>query len=91
LRADLTGLSGGRVHTSEAEEAHLPQAWVPIDEVVARVLRGDLASPSLVAGALAAQAYRQQGWQGLRPVDAPWSTRDHLVGSGRVHNQGPNQ
>lgn len=91
LARDLTGMSGGRVHTSEAEEAHLPQAWVPIDEVAARVLRGDLASPSLVAGALAAQAYRQQGWKGLRPVDAPWSTRDHLVRSGRVHNQGPNQ
>lgn len=91
LARDLTALSGGRVHTNEAEEAHLPQVWVPIDEVVARVLSGDLASPSLVAGALAAHAYRQQSWAGLRSVDAPWPTRDHLVGTGRVHNQGPNQ
>jgi 8-oxo-dGTP pyrophosphatase MutT (NUDIX family) len=91
LARDLTPLAGGRLHTSEAEEAHLPQVWVSIDEVVASVLSGELASPSLVAGVLAAHAYRQRGWAGLRPVDAPWPTRDHLVGTGRVHNQGPNQ
>lgn len=91
LARDLTPLAGGRVHTSEAEEAHLPQVWVPIDEVVAHVLHGDLASPSLVAGVLAAHAYRQLGWSGLRPVDAPWPTRGHLVETGRVHNQGSNQ
>jgi 8-oxo-dGTP pyrophosphatase MutT (NUDIX family) len=87
LARELTPLTGGRLRTNEAEEAHLPRAWVPLDDAVAHVLAGDLASPSLVAGVLAAYAYRSRGWSGLRAADAPWPTRDHLTHTGRVHNQ----
>jgi len=90
LARGLTVLPGGRLHTDEAEEAHLPRVWVPLDDAVARVLSGDLASPPLVAGVLAAYAYRNRGWAGLRAVQGPWPTRDHLVQSGRVHNRRPN-
>ena len=34
LARGLHPLEGGREHTGEAEEAHLPQAWLPLDEAV---------------------------------------------------------
>lgn len=91
LARDVSPLPGGRLRTHEAEEAHLPRVWVGLDDAVARVLRGELASPSLVAGVLAAFAYRQRGWAGLRPAQTPWPTRDHLRETGRVHNRVANQ
>ncbi len=42
----------------EDEEAEIETAWVPLDEVVAGVLSGDLHSPSLVVGVLAYAAKR---------------------------------
>lgn len=66
--------AGGRPTTGEAEEAHLPRAWVPLDEAAALVLDGALHNPTTVTGILAALAARDRGWQTLRPADAPmWS------------------
>lgn len=86
LARDLVELPGGRPRTGEAEEQHLPRAWVHLDEARDLVLAGRLGSPSGVAGILAAWAARASGWSGLRPADAPWLARDLLVASDRVHD-----
>jgi 8-oxo-dGDP phosphatase len=88
LAKDVRAMPQGRQHTGEAEEAHLPKVWVPFDRAVDAVLSGDIQSPSAVLGILAAAAYRQRDWQGLRPADAPWPTRRALLKHDRVHNLG---
>ena len=87
LARDLTRLSTGRELTGEAEEAHLPRAWVPLDEARDLVLTGRIGSPSAVVGILAACAARAEGWHTLRPADAPWPARAHLLEHGRVHDR----
>lgn len=84
LARGLSRLPAGREHTGEAEEAHLPRAWVPLDEAVALVLSGRIGSPTAVTGVLAADAARRAGWSPLRPADAPWPVRAALVSTGRV-------
>ena len=71
LARGLTRLPGGRPHTGEAEEADLPQAWVPLDVAVEAVLAGDLHNPTTVTGVLAAAAARDRDWRTLRPSDSP--------------------
>ena len=71
LARGLTRLPGGRPHTGEAEEADLPQAWVPLDDAVEAVLAGDLHNPTTVTGVLAAAAARDRDWRTLRPADSP--------------------
>lgn len=56
-----------RVH----EEADMPVAWVPLEEAVTKVLRGEIHNSLTVNGILAAWAARARGWAGLRPADAP--------------------
>ena len=84
LARELTPLPAGRPHTGEAEEAHLP-ACVGRSRRGARPgPRGQIGSPSAVAGILAAWASRAGGWASLRPVDAPWPARELLLAAGRV-------
>ena len=61
------------------EEADIETRWVPLDEVVDAVLTRRVQSPSLVVGALAAQASRARGWSTLEPGDEPW-LRHPVVG-----------
>lgn len=84
LARGLRPLAGGRPRTGEAEEAHLPRAWVDLDEARDLVLAGRLGSPSAVTGVLAAWASRAGGWESLRPADAPWPARELLVAAERV-------
>lgn len=84
LARGLTPLVDGRPHTGEAEEAHLPRAWVDLDDARDLILAGQLGSPSAVTGILAAWASREGGWESLRPADAPWPARDLLVAADRV-------
>jgi len=84
LARGLEALPEGRPHTGEAEEAHLPRAWVPLDEARDLVLGGAVASPTAVSGILAAWAAREGGWAALRPADAPWPAREHLSRTERV-------
>jgi ADP-ribose pyrophosphatase len=86
LAQDLRALPGGRLHTGEAEEAHLPQAWVPLDEAVELVMGGQIGSPSGVAGILALAAVRHRGEGLLRPVGAPWDPRTWLEANSRVRS-----
>lgn len=86
LARGIESMEHGRIQTGEAEEAHLPQVWVPFEKALNAVLIGAIQSPSATIGILAVAAYKQRGWSGLRPADAPWPTRDGLVAHGRVHN-----
>ena len=54
------------------EEADIEVRWVPLDDVVDAVLARRVQSPSLVVGALAAQASRARDWATLAPGDEPW-------------------
>ena len=69
LARGLREVAGGRPATGEAEETHLPRTWVPLDEAVELVLRGELHNPTVVAGVLAAAAARDRDWTTLRPAD----------------------
>jgi 8-oxo-dGDP phosphatase len=60
-----------RSYVPEHEEAHLELAWVPLDELVARILAGDLHNGVTALGILAAYAARQDGFTTLRGTDAP--------------------
>ncbi|HET9899694.1 MAG TPA: NUDIX hydrolase [Actinomycetes bacterium] len=62
-----------RVH----EELDMPVAWVPLSDVVAATLAGDVGNPLLTSGALAAMVARAstEGFDGLRPADTPWPGR----------------
>ncbi len=53
------------------EEADMPVAWVPLDEAVAAVFRGDVHNPLAVMGILAVYAARAKGYRDLRAPDAP--------------------
>jgi 8-oxo-dGDP phosphatase len=60
-----------RSYVPQHEEAHLELAWVPLDEVVARILAGDLHNGVTALGILAAYAARHDGFSTLRGTDAP--------------------
>lgn len=69
LARDLQAIPGGRQPSGEAEEADLPQVWVPLGDAVELVLSGALHNPTTVTGVLAAQAARDRGWRTLRPAE----------------------
>lgn len=56
-----------RVH----EEADMPAVWIPLDEAVTRVLRGDIHNPLAIMGIMATYAARANGYHDLRPADTP--------------------
>ncbi len=85
LARDLVEIPGGREHTGEAEEDHLPRVWVPLAEARDLVLGGTLQNPTTVCGVLAAWAHRELDWHQLRPADVAWHSRTALVELGRVH------
>ena len=63
----------------EGEEADMDVVWAPLSDLVDAVLGGRVHSPTLVSGVLAAEAARVRGWATLRPADAPWPSREHLL------------
>ncbi len=72
LARDLSPVPEAERHVRTAEEAGMVSRWVPLEVLRDAVLAGDLHSPSLVAGVLAAWAARERGWEELRAADAPW-------------------
>ncbi len=72
LARDLSPVPDDERHARTDEEAGMVSAWVPLAAARDAVLAGDLHSPSLVAGVLAAWTLRERGWAGLRAADAPW-------------------
>jgi ADP-ribose pyrophosphatase len=65
----------GAAYVGSGEERDMPQAWVPLDDLVQRCLRGDLHNPHTMTGVLATYAARSRGWADLRPADVPWPER----------------
>jgi ADP-ribose pyrophosphatase len=53
------------------EETELVLAWLPLDEAVGKVLAGDLHNGAAAIGILAGYAARSEGFDRLRPADAP--------------------
>jgi 8-oxo-dGTP pyrophosphatase MutT (NUDIX family) len=64
----------------EHEEISMTVERHPLETLVAMALAGELVNATAVAGVLAAQAVRADGWRGLRPTDAPWPARPDRVG-----------
>jgi 8-oxo-dGTP pyrophosphatase MutT (NUDIX family) len=56
-----------RIH----EEAGMPVVWVPLDDAVTAVARGDIHNPLAVVGILAVYTARATGYRDLRAPDAP--------------------
>jgi ADP-ribose pyrophosphatase len=53
------------------EEAYLLSAWLPLDEAVRKVFAGELHNGVAALGILAGYAARSEGFDRLRPADAP--------------------
>jgi ADP-ribose pyrophosphatase len=76
LARDLSEVPDAERHVGEHEEADMPIAWVPVEELVRRILAGDLHNPTLINGVLALHAAQAgEGLDALRPPDAPWPQR----------------
>ncbi|MDX2598090.1 MULTISPECIES: NUDIX hydrolase [Streptomyces] len=75
LARDLSEAEGARFE-AEHEETDMEHARVPVDELVRRVLAGDVHNNCLVVGVLSLVAARGgDGEDALRPADAPWPAR----------------
>jgi ADP-ribose pyrophosphatase len=75
LARELSEAEGERFEVSE-EEADMELARVPLEELVSGVLAGDLHNTCLVVGVLSAVAARGgDGFDALRPAEAPWPAR----------------
>ena len=66
LARDVHPVATEDLHQREAEERDMVAAWVPLDDVVAAVLAGQVRNPSTVVGVLAAHVARSRGWRDLR-------------------------
>ena len=83
LARDLSTASAPEDFVREGEEADMDVVWASLTDLVDAVLAGQLHSPSLVSGVLAAEVSRQRGWASLRPADAPWPARESLLAAER--------
>ena len=71
LARDLAA-APGEPHQRTGEEADLTVRWVSLDDAYAAALAGQLHNPGALLGIMAAWGARAQGWNTLRPHDAPW-------------------
>jgi len=53
------------------EEAELTVEWVPLDEAVAMIFRGEITNAAAVTGLLATVRARDENWSPLRLADTP--------------------
>lgn len=72
LARDLSEVPHHELHVRTDEEAEIELHWTPLQEAVAAVLEGRLHNPSAVVGVLAAAAAQADGFEHLRPANAPW-------------------
>jgi 8-oxo-dGDP phosphatase len=72
LARDLTVVPADqREYVRHHEEAYLTVAWVSLDEIVRRILSGDLHNGVAMVGVLSAYAARADDFRTLRQVGAP--------------------
>jgi 8-oxo-dGDP phosphatase len=70
LARDVTELAEAeRDYQPEHEEAHLLTAWVPLEQVVDRLLSGEMHNGVTAVGILAAYAAQQGGFAALREAE----------------------
>jgi 8-oxo-dGDP phosphatase len=55
----------------EAEEASLVLGWLPLDQAMGKIFAGELHNGPAIIAILAGYAARSQGFDRLRPADAP--------------------
>jgi len=60
-----------REYVPDHEEAHLTIEWARLDDLVSRILAGDLHNGVMIIGVLAALAAKRDGFALLRGADAP--------------------
>jgi 8-oxo-dGTP pyrophosphatase MutT (NUDIX family) len=72
LARDLEVIPAAERHfVPHAEEAHLLLGWLPLDEAVRKVFAGELHNGPAVLAIMAGYAARSEGYDRLRPADAP--------------------
>ena len=72
LARDLESVPAAERHfVPEDEEAYLLPGWLPLDEAVRKVFAGELHNGPAVLGVMAGYAARSEGYDRLRPADAP--------------------
>ena len=67
----------GEAFVREGEEAGIIARWVPLADMLERVLDGRVGTSSMAVSvpALHAALGRPGGWDALRPADSPWPAR----------------
>ncbi|GIG54411.1 NUDIX domain-containing protein [Demequina activiva] len=73
LARDIAQVPEHERHVRTDEERDMIGAWVPLDDAVAAILDGRIRSSSAVAGLLATDRARRDGYTSLRAPDAPWT------------------
>jgi 8-oxo-dGDP phosphatase len=77
LARGLSDVADDDRHVGVHEEADMTVTWAPLADLVQAVLAGWLHNPIVVSGILATWAARHgDGYDSLRPVDAPWNARE---------------
>lgn len=71
-------------HERADEESEIIGARVALDDAVNAVLGGQVSSPNLVVGVLAAHAARASAWSTLRDPSVPWLAHPELRNTGGV-------
>jgi 8-oxo-dGDP phosphatase len=72
LARDLEAVPAAERHfVPKDEEAHLLLAWLPLDEAVRKVFAGELHNGPAALAIMAGYAARSEGFDRLRPADAP--------------------
>jgi ADP-ribose pyrophosphatase len=72
LARDLEPVPAAERHfVPHAEEAHLLVDWLPLDEAVRKVFAGELHNGPAALAVMAGYAARSEGYERLRPADAP--------------------
>jgi ADP-ribose pyrophosphatase len=84
LARDVRAAEGAR-HQGEHEEQDMPTRWVALDDAVDALLAGKLHNPMAAMGVLATAAARRDGYERLRPADAPWPQMSQWPGSRAAH------
>ncbi|GAA2155802.1 NUDIX hydrolase [Kitasatospora kazusensis] len=80
LATDLAEAEGDR-YAAHGEELEIEVARVPLAELVALVLAGELHNPTLITGTLALHAaLTSGGLDALRPADSAWPARPFRAG-----------
>lgn len=75
LARDLSEVADHEQHERTGEELSLRPMWFSLDDAHAAALAGQVNNSAALIGILAAHAARAQGWETLRPPDAPWPER----------------